>query len=61
MNTLGVMCIVLHRTNLSVTPLFRMISSMRGVMFWNAILDGISNVRHPVRDFIVRPGVNACR
>src|SRR5438270_174427 len=58
MNTLAVMCIELQSTRPSMTPLLRMISSTCGVMFTNAIFDGMLNVRYSVKDFIVSLAVD---
>ena len=53
MKTLAVMCIVLTSTRPSCTPLLRTASSTCGVMFRNAIFDGMLNVRYSVCDFML--------
>src|SRR5262245_41736413 len=52
MKTLAVMCIELQSTSPSRTPLLRTASSTCGVMFTNAICDGILSVTYSVWDFI---------
>src|SRR5262249_54679254 len=52
MKTLEVMCIELHRTIPSVTPLLRTASATCGVMLTNAILEGTLSVRYSVWDFM---------
>src|SRR5438874_1772211 len=59
MNTLAVMCMELQRTRPSMTPLLRTTSSTCGVMFTNAIFDGMLNVRYSVKDFILSLAVDA--
>src|ERR1700687_5114001 len=55
MKTLAVMCMELHSTRPSFTPLLRTICSTCGVMFSKAILDGMLNVRYSVNDFMATP------
>ena len=42
------MCMVLHSTRPSCTPLLRTASSTCGVMFTKAIFEGMLNVRYSV-------------
>src|SRR5438874_1797956 len=53
------MCMLLQRTKPSATPLLRITSSTCGVMFTNAIFDGMLNVRYSVKDLIVPLTVDA--
>ena len=52
MNTLAVMCMALHSSSPSCTPLLRTMSSTCGVIFTKTIRAGTLNVRYSVRLFM---------
>src|SRR4051812_44847639 len=55
MKTLAVMCMALHSTRPSVTPLVLTAASTCGVMLTKPTREGRGNVRDSVCDFIVLP------